>query len=374
MGADQVLKIGITMPMTGSGAPWGNAYVKTQQLIAEQYNAAGGVTVGGQNYKLELIVEDDKYSPSEGVTVTKKLIFKDKVKFILGSLGSAVVLATRPVIEENKIISFGSAYSPKVLSPSNTFTFRTNPTMGEIIPPMLKWIKDSNPGIKKVGLLGPNDESGWSILAEFISNSKQFGLEVVAEDYYERNTTDYYPVLTRVLKNQPDILMLDGSTGDIGLILKQAKQLGFKGITLTSSPHDPQKLCKVAGRDGAEGHIHPGSWILPGRVQKWHDQFVDRWKEWDGITVDHAMNLDLIVAGIEKANSLDTTKIRDAIETLNLDSRIFGPVKFGGKKRYGMAHQLLVPIFVSQIKNCANVGLILAPPQEPLPAPEAKKK
>jgi branched-chain amino acid transport system substrate-binding protein len=373
--AEEVLKIGLTLPMTGAAAPWGNAFFRTQQLIAEQYNNSGGITVGGQKYRIEILCEDTKYSPSEGVTVTNKLIFKDKVKFIMGPMGSAEVLATRPLIETNKIVSTIACYTPKALTPENTFTFRTVNTMGEIIGPMFKWVMGKNPGIKKAGLLGPNDESGWSIIAEYISACKRLGLQVVAEEYFERNTTDYYPVLTRILKNQPEILMLDAGTGDLGLILKQAKQMGFKGITITSNPHDAGRLCKVAGQEGAEGHIHSGPYIIPGKIQKWHDQFVARWKEWDATSIDHAENLDLIVAGIKKTNSLDTSKIRDAIETMDFESRVFGlKLKFGGKGRYGIAHQLLKPIFVSQVNNCENVGLVLVPPEEPYPPPEVNKR
>jgi len=373
-GAENALKIGLVAPLTGAGAPWGLCFQKTLQLEAEQYNAAGGLTIEGQKYKVEILSEDDKYSPSEGVTVTNKLIFKDKVKFINGPVGSAVVLATRPAIEANEVISIVSSYTPKALTPDNKFTFRVHPSMGETIGPMFKWVMDNNPGIKKAGLLGPNDESGWSILAEYKFACKNLGFEVAAEDYFERNTTDYFPILTRVLKNKPDILMLDAGTGDLGLILKHARQLGFKGLTISSNPHDAGKLCKVAGKEGAEGHIHSGPHLVPGAIQKWHDEFAARWKEWDSISILYGDNLDLMVAGIKQANSLDTQKVRSAMETVNFVSRFYGPVKLGGLKRYGIAHQLLVPVPISQVKNCDNVGLVLAPPLEPFPPPEAAKK
>jgi branched-chain amino acid transport system substrate-binding protein len=67
--------------------------------------------------------------------------------------------------------------------------------------------------VRKAGLVGPNDESGWSVLAEYGPPCKNLGYEIVAEDYFERNTVDYYPVLTRVFRQKLDIL-LDASTGD----------------------------------------------------------------------------------------------------------------------------------------------------------------
>jgi branched-chain amino acid transport system substrate-binding protein len=372
-GAEKTIGIGIVAPLTGSGAPWGIPRVRTVQLEAEQYNAAGGITVGGEKYKLEVFSEDDKFSPSEAVTVTNKLIFKDKVKFIANSNGSAMVLATIPITEPNKVITISSCFTPKALGPDLPYSFRAAPTMGETIGPLFKWIKDNKPAIKKAGLLGPNDESGWSINAEYLSGWRKIGLEVVAEDYFERNTNDFYPVLTRILKNKPDILMLSGGTGDLGLVMKQAKQMGFKGVGLTSAPHDPANFCKVSGKDAAEGFISPGAFIMPGRIQKWHDDFVARWKGWDVMSVTYVDYLDLFVAGVKKANSVDTTKIKDAMETMNFESRLYGPVKFGGKARYGLAHQLLVPVFVSEFKNCQNAGAGLVPGLEPDPPPPAKK-
>ncbi len=373
-GPEKTLKIGIVMPLTGAAAPWGICLLRTATLEAEQYNAAGGITVQGQKYKIEIIAEDDKGSPSEAVTVTNKLIFKDEVKFILGCTLSTTVMATRPITEPNKVVTFHTCYTPKAISPQFPFTFRAVPSMGETIEPMFTWIQKKNPNVKKLVVLGPNDESGWSINAEYTSKSKKFGMEVVAEDYFERNTNDFYPVLTRVLKTRPDLIALSGGTGDVGLILKQAKQMGFKGFTLTSSGHDSGKICKVAGKDFAEGHIHNGVHIIPGGIQKWQDQYKARWKEWDADSPGFGEGLDIIVAGVKKADSIDSVKVRDAIETMAYESRFVGPAKFGGKKRYGIAHQLLGPIFVTQVKGCENTGLALVPGVEPEPAPEVTKK
>jgi len=373
-GPEKSLKVGIVMPLTGPAAPWGICLVRTATLQAEQYNTAGGLMVQGSNYKIELIAEDDKASPSEAVNVTNKLIFKDNVRFILGSTLSLNVMATRPITEPNKVLTFHTCFTPKAISPQFPFTFRAIPSMGETIGPMFTWIQKNTPNVEKIAVLGPNDESGWSINAEYIFKSKKFGMEVVAEDYFERNTNDFYPVLTRILKNHPDLIALSGGTGDIGLILKQAKQMGYKGLTLTSSGHDAGKLCKVAGKDFAEGHIHNGVHVIPGGIQKWHDQYKARWKEWESDSPGFGEGLDIIVEAVKKADSIDSTKVRDTVETMNYESRFVGPVKFGGKKRYGIAHQLLVPIFVTQVKSCEDRGLALVPPIEPNPPPEVVKK
>jgi branched-chain amino acid transport system substrate-binding protein len=371
--AEKELKMGLIAPLSGAGAPWGLCWEKTLLLQAEQYNAAGGIQVGGEKYKIKIITGDDKYIASEAVNVANKLIFKDEVKFIFGPIGSACVLAITPITEANKILAMVNSYTSKALGPDKPFTFGADRTMGETLPPMIKYVQKNYPNIRKVGLVGPNDESGWSILLEYRANAEKIGYEIVAEDYFERNTSDFYPVLTRILSKKPDVLMIDASTGDLGLLLKQARQIGFKGLTLTSNPHDPEKLCKVSGKEGAEGHIHSSSFITPGGLQKWHDTFVARWKAFDPISINFVNYTEWLIQGIKKADSLDTEKVRVGIETVNFVSSLYGPLKAGGKNRYGIAHRLLGPIPISQIKGCTNVGLELFPGEEPLPAPAMKK-
>jgi len=373
-GAENIIKVGLVLPLTGAGAPWGLCCQRTYQLQAEQYNAAGGIQVGGEKYKIEIVSGDDKYIPSEAVNVVNKLIFKDKVNFLVGPIASAGVLAVAPITQPNKIVSFILCYTHKSLGPDKPYNFRAGPTGGEINPAMFRWVKKTYPHLKKAALIGPNDESGWDVLAEYKGTSKKIGFEIVSEEYFERNTSDYYPILTRLLSSKPEIILIDSGTGDLGLILKQAKQMGFKGLTLTSNPHDPDKLCKVAGQEGAEGHIHSSPFMATEGAKKCKDEFVARWKYWDIMALGFADGLDWLIAGIQKADSLDPDKVKVGLETVNYVSRVWGPIKLGGVPRYGIAHILLSPIAISQIKNCENVGLALAPGEEgPPPPPERKK-
>jgi len=86
-----------------------------------------------------------------------------------------------------------------------------------------------------------------------------------------------------------------------------------------------------------------------------------------------ADGVDWLIAGIKKADSLDPDKVKVGLETVNFVSRIWGPIKLGGMPRYGIAHILQSPIAITQIKNCENVGLALAPGEEGGPPPERKK-
>ena len=113
--AQETLKIGALVTLSGAGAAWGQGMKNAAELAADQVNAKGGLEVGGKKYKVEVVAYDDKYQANEGVTVANRLVFEDKVKYMIGPVGSAVVLAIQPITEKNKVIVMTLGFTPKAL-------------------------------------------------------------------------------------------------------------------------------------------------------------------------------------------------------------------------------------------------------------------
>src|SRR5438477_12621195 len=90
--AADVIKFGISTPLSGPAAPWGIPHKNATELIFDEVNGQGGLDVGGKKYKLEVVAYDHKYVIAEGVATVNRLIAKDGVKFI-SILGGAVVKA-----------------------------------------------------------------------------------------------------------------------------------------------------------------------------------------------------------------------------------------------------------------------------------------
>src|SRR5438093_1442266 len=87
---------------------------------------------------------------------------------------------------------------------------------------------------------------------------KGLAFEVAADEYYERGTKDFYPILTKMLATQPDMLDVAAApAGEAGLILKQARELGFKGAKGWTAGTNPFTIIGVAGKDAAEGVWSP---------------------------------------------------------------------------------------------------------------------
>src|SRR3546814_4260618 len=91
--AQETLKRGAVLALSGPGAAWGQGMQYAAQFAADGVNAKGGLEVGGKKYKVEIIAYDDKYQANEAVTAVNRLIFEDKVQYVIGPTGSAPALA-----------------------------------------------------------------------------------------------------------------------------------------------------------------------------------------------------------------------------------------------------------------------------------------
>ena len=122
-----------------------------------------------------------------------------------------------------------------------------------------------------------------------------------------------------------------------------------------------------------EDLILPNAFLSPGGVQKWADEYLARHKIFDIATMLYVDYFDWLIHGIKVADSLDPEKVRVALESGNFVSRLYGPLKAGGKMRYGNNHQLLPPIPISVIRQGKGVALSVVPAMEPGPIPQVKK-
>ncbi len=106
------LVIGINTPLSGPAAPTGLGLLRAIELAADDINAHGGIKAGKETYTIKLITYDSKYDVKEALAAVNKLIYSDKVKYIV-TMGGTCVIAVNPLITENKILHIGYAYGGK---------------------------------------------------------------------------------------------------------------------------------------------------------------------------------------------------------------------------------------------------------------------
>src|SRR5690606_18067988 len=119
--------------------------------------------------------------------------------------------------------------------------------------PQIDWLVKSQ-GIKKVGALFPNDETGHQIAQDLTAAYGTAGADLAATEFFERDRVDFVPLLTRMAARGIDTIELDGnSPTTAGLIVKQAREIGFTGKIVRTGGPATQEIVNVAGVESAEG-------------------------------------------------------------------------------------------------------------------------
>src|ERR1051326_8355131 len=354
--AQDVLKIGGIGPLSGGGTAWGLAAQRGMELAVEDLNAKGGVKAGGKSYKLELIMYDDQYTGQGGKAAAERLVNQDNVKFIIGPVGSPPALGVISVTNPAKVLAMTDGYAPQILKNDtpDPYNFRIYNTNIEFGPPLIKWLKENMPQIKKVGMLAPNDAVGQSVAPALAEDYKKQGFET-SLDLFERGTKEFTPLILRMMAQRVDTFEFDGnSPGDAGLMLKQIRQAGFRGPVMQIGGPAIDEIMEIAG-PAAEGFLSYDifDWDTPvgQRLRAAYEK-----KYGKGISnafmpaFYHAVLL--LTESMRRADSLDTAKVRAALETTDgYDAGVYGPIKWTGKESYGVNRQLMIPFYWSEVKG-----------------------
>jgi branched-chain amino acid transport system substrate-binding protein len=231
--AQKSFDVGVATPLTGPAANVGANFRNAVQLAAENQNAQGGITIGGQKYKINVIVRDTKFDVTVAKTVTEELVFDKKVKAIFGP--SPVESASmQQICEPNKIPMFGMSPMPGLTAPDKPFSFWVGGYPLKMYTLGALYIKKYYPQAKKVATVYADlpDQGLWEATAKEACG--KFGFEWLGMEKYGPGMTDFSSVIQRILAKKPEVIDTAGSGGAMGAILpllvKQIRQAGFEGI------------------------------------------------------------------------------------------------------------------------------------------------
>jgi len=360
--ADNVIKFGVSTPLSGPAAPWGIPHKQAMELVFDEINEKGGLEVGGKKYKLEVVAYDHKYVIAEGVATVNRLISKDDVKYI-SILGGAVAKANEEAVNEAGVLNLPLAYAEGLVSPKNPLTFHSFPSPPETTI-FWKWVKEKHPGIKRLATISPNDDTGWWSIKVETQYTEKLGYEIVSKEFFERGLTDFSPILLRILAQKPDIISVNASpAGSVGLIIKQARELGFKGRFIHIGQVDTSVVAGIAGKENIEG-----TWVhgyveepLPESVKAWKERYTKKYGTWNATSIDFTNPAFAFIAAVQKAQSLDPKKIAQALQNVEFDN-LWGKARFGGKDYYGINNQIVYAMPFSEVKGGVAKLIVQLPP------------
>ncbi len=344
----ETLKIGLIAPMTGGGAPWGSAMQQAATIAATEANAAGGLDVGGKKYRVEVVTYDDQYKAAEAVGAYNRLVNQDDVKYVV-LLTSASTLAVKKNIESDKVLALTAAFTSKAIDADTKYLKRLSSIPLNYAKPLVAWLAE-NRKERRVTLANPNDETGWETSKVDEEAFKASGFQVLGNELFDRAQKDFQPFLTKIIGQNPEVIDL-GSTAPptTGLIIRQARDLGYKGLFIKTGGPGPKEMLEAAGsKEAVEGMI---AMDYADPTTAGFQRIAAEYKKAVGQEPNHMIApyydaITLLLFAIKNAGTVeDTAKVSATFaRVLPMDSVQGGTLYYGEQ-------QILCPIFVTQMKN-----------------------
>ncbi len=241
------IRLGVLVPLTGSGGPYGPTMAKTVQAVVKEVNDAGGVL----GRMVEVIVEDDQTSPEAGVRAARKLVDVDKVSAIIGTWASSVTTAVAPICWESKtVLATVSGADAITALPHQGYIFRTQPTtilQGRKFGEFAVELKG-----KKLFFLSPQTPFADSQFKNITAAFTAAGGETKALIYDDKKPS-YRSEVDEMLAYKPDTIVLGGYAADTTILLKDIFRSGYEGKKIAFAYAVNQKLIDSLPADVVEG-------------------------------------------------------------------------------------------------------------------------
>ena len=354
--AESTVKIGMITSLTGPMAPAFKDLADAAKPTADLLNKRGGITIQGKKYLIEIITEDDQSSPPGAVAATNRLI-QQGVKFVLPPLFIPSNMAMTPLAEDAKVLSMKAMGAVRDQANPNlrysfvASTFVYNSPVGH------DYLQKHYPKVKKIAIISPDDPVG-KIYRELSEKEiKARALDLVFEEQFKIGSEDFYPLLTRALQKKPDAIDIVFSIEPwSAAIINQSRELGFTGPIYASVGllGDINILKGMIEPKYAYDLFQMGADVqspkMPSIVKDYRAVVAQYVKT--PFNTSHLAVLDaayVLAQGIEKAQSLDTDKVAQALEGMKSVDTVHGRGRMAGEDFFGVKHVVRRPIALSGI-------------------------
>ncbi len=340
-GADTI-KIGFNIPLTGDIPKVGEMSKNAAEMLKAKVNGAGGLDVGGKKYMLDFVYVDNEAKAESAVNAALKLIEGEKVLAMVGPQGSGRAIPAGEVANNNKTVMIsGWSTNPKTTQ-DRPYVFRAC-FLDDFQGPVAAKFATEQLKAKSAAVLYDVAQDYCKGLAEFFKTDfeKLHGAGAVkAFESFTTKDVDFSAQLTKIIKTKPDVLFVPQYYNEVPLIVKQARELGYKGPILGSDSWGSAELMALCGDDckGQYFVTHYAAAGAKGATKEFIDAFNAKYKQ---IPDDvGALTLDatgMVLAAIQKMGAIsgdlakDRTALREAMASMRGFDGITGKMSYDGK-------------------------------------------
>lgn len=342
------LKLGMVVPLSGPSARFGGFATHGAELAVKQINAAGGVN----GAPITLTRGDSQGTPVESVSAARRMLSDSGYQAILGDIASSATIALQPVMEDAKVILLNAASSnPDITYKAGTggykWSFRSYPT-DELRAKVVIQYGAEKRGFTRYSALSVDSDYGRGAIAFSKKYLPEYRSELVSEDYYKDDETDFRPVLSRIRSLNVQAILMYGLPDATRLIGRQMQEIGLAGkaFLMGSAEFTYPDTIKAAPRV-FEGAVEAQAWA-PDVSNPRSQQFVADYRAAYGAEVPnvhsytHWEAVHLLAAAAQVAKGPGNEELRDALASIDYDGAT-------GRIRFDAHHQAELPMFIYQV-------------------------
>ena len=332
--AQDVLKLGIPLPLTGTNAKFGEIEKKSYEIAKDEINAKGGV----RGKKIVLEFEDSQGKPEVARSIVERLIDVKKQPVVFGEYSSSCSKAISAVAEERKVpYLVVTGATDDITQQKYKYVFRLNPTNAYYATGLMSFL-NTVVKPKTIAILYESSDFGTSGAEDMVHQAKRAGIQVLVKEQYEKGAVDFRPILSKVKAARPDVIYMVSYVMDAALLMRQIRELridsklyagGAAGFAIPEFIQNAKEASELV----MTATLWSPQIAYPG-AREFAEKYKKLYKDYPSYHGAEAYSaLYVIKDALARAKSWKPDDIRAAMKSTNMMTA-FGPVKFQDKEGY----------------------------------------
>lgn len=348
------IRLGAPLALTGALADEGGKLLHGIEMCVDGINAKGGVKVGAENRKLELVKYDYQSQTNRAVQLIQRLLTVDKVDFVFAPYGSGDTKVTAVLAERYNVPMIAtSAATPAVFDQNLKNLFGILFPNADATNAEAAFYKKNVPGLKTVAVLAMNSLFPKAIAAQLKASAVKEGIEPVFDGLFSGGSLDFSNVLTEIKSKNPDWIYATGYIQDLILLRRQMANLGItpKVVTMNAGaayPEFAENLGPLANNVTSSAWWHPSvtysDSYLFGGAKQYTDGFVKKYqKQPSYLEAAATAGCEVLAESIEAAGTTKVDDVRKQLASKRFET-FYGPIKFGANGQNQVASPVILQI------------------------------
>jgi len=254
--AAEPIKLGAFFDLTGTSSAIGTPTKLVAEMVVKKINDEGGI----DGRPLELVIADDEGDPTKAAIIAKKFIESDKVVAIIGPTRTDTGMASKPIIEQNKVPTFMCVGGdPPVTVKPFQWTFKSPQRTSVAVQKTYAYLKKK--GIQKIAIITAGDGFGKDGKSWLEKMAPEYGLQIVGNESFQPTDSDMTTQLVKIKAASPEAIICwtIGKAGSI--VAKNTKQLAIQAPLFQCHGLPDPIYIQLAG-EASEGNIMPSTKLM----------------------------------------------------------------------------------------------------------------